>query len=190
MYPPLPLPPLDGQDPDAWEPFDSWAAFNFAQFHFVKLDVPWKTYSICYNGPLPPGTPSCWMTHEYELCTQDIQQLLHHQLGTSIFKDSFNHSRHRVWSNLMPGIGCGFWKQADIVTQDEDTHGCAFIPVVRGSDKTMVSVATSNQEYHPFYSGPGVLSRMAHRGHSNGMLPTAFLAIPKTSKKHRSKPAY
>jgi hypothetical protein len=159
--PPPPPPPEDGQDPDAWEPFGSRAAFDFANYHFVELqssehhintaldiwaaslcefgrsapwtnakemyadidriqhgDAPWKTYSIRYTGPLPPGIPPKWMTQEYQLCTRDVRQLLHHQLGTSAFKDhvdyvpyrQFNHSGGRVWSNLMSGDWA--WKQA------------------------------------------------------------------------------
>ncbi|KAJ7506397.1 hypothetical protein B0H11DRAFT_1850523 [Mycena galericulata] len=237
--PPPPPPPQDGQDPAAWDPFDSRWAFDFAQFQFVELqasernintaldiwaaslcesdrlapfknakdlyatidriqhgDAPWKTYTIRYTGPLPPGTPPRWMTQAYELCTRDVRQLLHHQLGTSDFKDSidyvpyrqFNHSSHRIWSNLMSADWA--WKQADIITQDPTTHGCAFVPVVVGSDKTTVSVATGHQEYHAVYISPGVLTGTARRAHGNGVLPAAFLAIPKTSKKHRTKPAY
>ncbi|KAJ7876978.1 hypothetical protein B0H13DRAFT_2547938 [Mycena leptocephala] len=54
----------------------------------------------------------------------------------------------------------------------------------------MVSVATGHQEYHPVYVSPGVLTGPAQRAHGNGVLPAAFLPIPKTSKRHRTKPAY
>ena len=68
----------------------------------------------------------------------------------------------------------------DIITRDVNTHGCAFMPVVAGSDKTTVSVATGHQEYHPVYASPGVLTGPARRAHGNGVLPVAFLAIPKS----------
>jgi hypothetical protein len=35
--PPLPSPPADGQDPDAWAPFGSRVEFDFAHFHYVQL---------------------------------------------------------------------------------------------------------------------------------------------------------
>lgn len=54
-----------------------------------------------------------------------------------------------------------------------------FVPVVAGSEKTTVSVATGHQEYHPVYISPGGLSNTARRGHSNSVLPLAFLPIPK-----------
>ncbi|KAJ7035186.1 hypothetical protein C8F04DRAFT_1099352 [Mycena alexandri] len=82
------------------------------------------------------------------------------------------------------------WNQADMIAVDPQTHGATFVPVVAGSDKTTVSVATGHQQYHPVYISPGVLSGPARRAHGNAVLPAAFLPIPKTSKKHRSKPAY
>ncbi|KIJ91260.1 hypothetical protein K443DRAFT_28383, partial [Laccaria amethystina LaAM-08-1] len=66
---------------------------------------------------------------------------------------------------------------------DRKTHGVMLVPVVAGSDKTTVSIATCHQEYHPVYVSPGILSNTARRGHGNAVMPTAFLLIPKTSMK-------
>ncbi|KAJ7602026.1 hypothetical protein B0H17DRAFT_1342371 [Mycena rosella] len=154
-------------------------------------DMPWKTYEMRYMGPLPPGTPPKWMTQTYELCTRNLRDVLHHQLATTSFQDhidiipyqQFNHTGQRVWSNLMSGDWA--WKQAN-----PDNHGCVFVPAVGGSDKTTVSVATGHQEYHPFYGSLGNLTGTARRAHGSGVLPVSFFAIPKTSKKHRSKPTF
>ena len=54
-----------------------------------------------------------------------------------------------------------------------------FVPVVAGSDKTTVSVAMGHQEYHPVYISPSGLSNTACCGHSNSVLPLAFLPILK-----------
>ena len=54
------------------------------------------------------------------------------------------------------------------------------VPVIAGSNKTTVSVATGHQEYHPAYVSPGIISNTARRGHGNGVLPVAFLPIPKS----------
>ena len=51
--------------------------------------------------------------------------------------------------------------------------------VILGSDKTTVSVATGNVEYHPLYLSLANLHNEARRGHRNGVIPIAFLAIPK-----------
>ena len=53
------------------------------------------------------------------------------------------------------------------------------VPVIAGSDKTTVSVATGHQEYHPVYASSGIISNTAHRGHGNSVVPFAFLPIPK-----------
>ena len=54
-----------------------------------------------------------------------------------------------------------------------------FVPIVAGSDKTTVSVVTGHQEYHPVYVSVGNLTNTARRAHGNGVLPVAFLPIPK-----------
>lgn len=73
-----------------------------------------------------------------------------------------------------------FFILQDIIADDPVTHGAAFIPIVAGSDKTTVSIATGHQEYHPVYMSPGTLTNTARRAHGNGLLPVAFLPIPKS----------
>ncbi|KAH7906149.1 hypothetical protein BJ138DRAFT_1016682 [Hygrophoropsis aurantiaca] len=159
-------------------------------------DAPWKVYKIRYTGPLPPGTPPKWMTETYDLCTRDTRQVLQNQLMAPEFKGAmnlapyrqFNQSGHRIWSNLMSADWA--WKQADQISADESTHGAMFVPIIAGSDKTTVSVATGHQEYHPVYMSPGNLTNTARRAHGNGVLPVAFLPIPKTTRKHRGTAGY
>jgi hypothetical protein len=55
-----------------------------------------------------------------------------------------------------------------------------FVPIVMGSDKTTVSVASGHQEYHPIYISLGNISNIARRAHGSGMIPVAFLLIPKS----------
>jgi hypothetical protein len=55
---------------------------------------------------------------------------------------------------------------------------CTFSASSWGATKP-VSVATGNQEFHPFYGSPGVISNIACRGHGSGVLPYAMLPIPK-----------
>lgn len=139
----------------------------------------------------------------YELSTCNTRKVLHDQLRTTDFKDEidlkpyrqFNHKGDRVSSNLMSGDWA--WKEAvrcllfyygvshtdhlqDIISQDPSTHGAMLVPIVAGSDKTTVSVATGHQEYHPVYMSPGNVTNTARRGHSNSVIPVAFLPIPKS----------
>ncbi|KAF9549689.1 hypothetical protein CPC08DRAFT_769029 [Agrocybe pediades] len=158
-------------------------------------NAPFKTVSFRYAGKLPQNPPS-WMTQTYELCTRDVRQVLHNQLSTIAFKDQinmlpyrqFDHQRDRVWSNFMSGDWA--WKEADTIAEDPQTHGAMLVPIIAGSDKTTVSVATGHQEYHPVYVSPGNLTNTARRGHSNSVLPVAFLPIPKASRRQARKPAF
>jgi hypothetical protein len=59
-----------------------------------------------------------------------------------------------------------------------------FVPVVAGSDKTTVSVATGHQEFHPVYMSPGNVTNIARRAHGNSVLPIAFLPIPKSESSY------
>jgi hypothetical protein len=54
-----------------------------------------------------------------------------------------------------------------------------FVPVILGSDKTTVSVATGQNDYWPFYGSIGNLHNHARRAHGSGLVLIAFLAIPK-----------
>ncbi|KAJ6472154.1 hypothetical protein C8R47DRAFT_1296895 [Mycena vitilis] len=157
--------------------------------------MPWRIYKITYTGPRPPVPPK-WMTETYELCTRDSRLVLQQQLATPDFKDKIDYSPYRqfdgngkrVWSNFMSGDWA--WRQADLISADPSTHGAMFVPVVAGSDKTTVSVMTGHQEYHPVYQSPGVLTGVARRAHGHGLLPVAFLPIPKTTKRHRKSKEY
>jgi hypothetical protein len=68
----------------------------------------------------------------------------------------------------------------DTIAKDPHSHGAMLVPIVAGSNKTTVSVATGHQEYHPVYTSPGNLTNTACRGHGNSVLPVAFLPIPKS----------
>ncbi|GLB38138.1 hypothetical protein LshimejAT787_0500030 [Lyophyllum shimeji] len=182
-------------------PFGGRAQWEKAEEVYETIDsieegeCPWSTYKIRYQGPLPDNPPK-WMTETYELCTRDSRQVVHHQVAMSGFKHSihygpyrqFNSKGDRVWSNLMSGDWC--WKQADEISKLPDTRGAIFVPIVAGSDKTTVSVATGHQQYHPVYISPGGLMNIARRARGNAVLPVAFLPIPKVSQKEQKSPLY
>ncbi|KAH9991215.1 hypothetical protein BJV74DRAFT_795951 [Russula compacta] len=140
-------------------------------------DAPWKDSAELYatiDAIQDGDCPWKWMTETYKLCTWDSQQVLHHQLSNAEFKDKFNVAPYRQ----------------DLIAEDESTHGAMFVLVIIGSGKTTVSAATGHQEYHPVYMSPSNLTNMAWQAHGNGLLPVAFLPIPKTSKKHQKKAEY
>ncbi|KAF8997257.1 hypothetical protein BDQ17DRAFT_1391906 [Cyathus striatus] len=73
------------------------------------------------------------------------------------------------------------WDQADIIASDPDTHGSIFAPVILGSDKTTVSVATGQNEYYPLYASLGNIQNHVCCAHHNAVAVIGFLAIPKRS---------
>jgi hypothetical protein len=149
--------------------------------------------------------PLQWMTESYEHCLCDVRQvLLHHQLASTKFKDKINLVPYKQfdkeeqcsWSNLM--LGDWAWKQVvhliylfakelgvntylmqDIIAEDAPSHGAMFVPIVAGSDKTIVSTSTGHQEYHPVYMSPRNLTNFACCAHGTSLLLVAFLPIPK-----------
>lgn len=64
--------------------------------------------------------------------------------------------------------------------KDADTHSAMFVPVVLGSDKTMVSVAMGHTEYYPLYISLRNIHNNICHAHCNAVTILAFLAIPKS----------
>lgn len=54
-----------------------------------------------------------------------------------------------------------------------------FVPIILGSDKTTVSIATGNNEYWPLYSSIGNIHNNMRRAHGSGFVLIGFLAIAK-----------
>ncbi|TFK16478.1 hypothetical protein FA15DRAFT_550643, partial [Coprinopsis marcescibilis] len=160
--------------------------------------APFETTTFKYTGELPENPPA-WMTEEYELCVRDAREALWHQLSTTEFVNQFetrpyrqfeaHGMQQRVWTNLMSGDWA--WEEVDTITdQVEGSEGAMLVPIVSGLDKTTVSVATGHQEYHPFYISAGNLTNTARRSHGAGVIPVAFLPIPKTVGKEAKMLAY
>jgi len=87
-------------------------------------------------------------------------------------------------SGMLSTSQCSFFTDrfADIIASDPETHGATFVPIVLGSDKTTVSVATGHNEYYPLHSIGNVHNgvRRAHRG---AVSLVGFLSIAKSKSK-------
>ena len=53
------------------------------------------------------------------------------------------------------------------------------MPIILGSDKTTVSVATGHNEYWPLYASIGNIHNNVRRAHGDGLVLVGFLSIPK-----------
>ncbi|KAF8228153.1 hypothetical protein L208DRAFT_1293074, partial [Tricholoma matsutake] len=68
----------------------------------------------------------------------------------------------------------------DKIAEDERNHGATFCPMILGSDKTMVSIATGQNEYYPLHMSNRLIHNNVHQAHQNSITLIAFLAILKT----------
>nr|VWP00509.1 Transcriptional repressor TUP1 [Ganoderma boninense] len=154
-------------------------------------EVRWRRFEITHDGAesCPPDAPT-WMKQSYEIWYRDVSDVVKSILGNPDFKDHIDYAPFR--ESDINGVrqlrdfmsGDWAWRQADEIAEDPNTHGAAFVPIILGSDKTTVSVATGQNEYYPLYTSIGNIHNSSRRGHRNGMVIVAFLAIPKTSRKY------
>ena len=69
----------------------------------------------------------------------------------------------------------------DTLAEDPQSSGATtFCPIILGSDKTTVSVATGQNEYYPLYLSNGLVHNTTRRARRNAVSLIAFLAIPKS----------
>jgi len=166
-------------------------------------DSPWQSFSVMYSGAMPDDSPS-WMTTEYDVWFRDPKVVLEHQLVNPNFKGEIDYATkvvvdedgHHEVCDLMSSQWVfeqsisGFFLVAAQVTNFKPdprtssqrmlTHGAIFVPVVLGSDKPIVSVATGHTEYYPLYISLGNIHNNVCRVHRDAILILSFLAIPKS----------
>ncbi|KAH9910697.1 uncharacterized protein BXZ73DRAFT_57860 [Epithele typhae] len=150
-------------------------------------DAAWTTIAIRYRGPVGPDSPS-WKRQVYLVHTRDALTVAECIAANAEFKDMFDYVPYEEYTapdcrrvcNLMSGQWA--FRMATHISEDPDTHGSMLVPIILGADKTTVSVATGNQEYHPVYMSLGNLHNTARRAHREGIVPLAFLPIPKAAR--------
>ena len=169
----------------------------------IKLGhVPWQSYTAQYNGLRPDNAPTPeWMNAQYQLWYRDPQKVIHNLLANPDLADGIDYVPYRdfkddkrQYRDFMSGNWA--WRQCvrnfhreclypltlreqDLIAVDPDTHGAFFIPTILGSDKTTVSVATGQQEYHPVYLSIGNVRNHIRRAHKDALVLIGFLPIPK-----------
>ncbi|KAJ3564083.1 hypothetical protein NP233_g8525 [Leucocoprinus birnbaumii] len=152
-------------------------------------DVPWHCFSVSYAREVRTNSPP-WMYKEYEVWFWDIRDVLEGQLANPSFdghidyapKHVRNKDGKRVFTDLMSGEWA--WEQANILAADPEMHRAMFAPVVLGSDKTTVSVATGQSKYYPLYASLGNLKGHIRQVHGSSVAVVGFLAIPKFPRSH------
>ncbi|KAF8262344.1 hypothetical protein EI94DRAFT_1773205 [Lactarius quietus] len=154
-------------------------------------DVAWQAFSVEFDGESSGDLeiPS-WMRKTYEVWFRDPLQVAEAQIANKDYASEIDYAPKRVfskeekrqYSDFMSGNWA--WEQADIIAKDPEAHGSMFVPIVLGSDKTTVSVATGQNEYYPLYASIGNVQNHVRRAHRNAVSLVGFLAVPKTDKQH------
>ncbi|EIW78819.1 hypothetical protein CONPUDRAFT_60102, partial [Coniophora puteana RWD-64-598 SS2] len=159
-------------------------------------EVPWESFCMSYKGPMPARDIPPWMTSKYDVWFRDPHTVVKNMLANPDFKDSmvyspyrdFDTSGSRQWEDMFSGDWV--WNQADTIAEDPTTAGSTFVPIILGSDKTTVSVATGHTEYYPLYLSIGNVHNTVRRAHRNAVALIGFLSIPKTNQSHAGDPEF
>ncbi|KAH9009824.1 hypothetical protein EDB85DRAFT_1881130, partial [Lactarius pseudohatsudake] len=95
----------------------------------------------------------------------------------------FDAKKRRRWQDFMSGDWA--WREANRIAADPTTRGSLLVPPILGSDKTIVSVATGQNEYYPLYLSIGNVRNNVRRAHRNAVVYWAFLrSLKVTDKRH------
>ncbi|KAJ7856213.1 hypothetical protein B0H14DRAFT_2267517, partial [Mycena olivaceomarginata] len=142
--------------------------------------VPWESFNVSWNGARDPNDETPWKNQEYTVYFHDPLAILKLQLANPDFKFEMDFAPKQVFGgqdrnsreymDFMSGNWA--WEQADIIVQDPATHGATFVPVILGSDKTTVSVATGQNEYYPLYLSNVLIHNNVRRAHRNAVTLT------------------
>ncbi|KIK13876.1 hypothetical protein PISMIDRAFT_112358, partial [Pisolithus microcarpus 441] len=149
-------------------------------------DAPWTSFSMESVEAGDSSGPSWKHSGTYEVVFCDPQVLLDHQISNPGFKNHIDYSPQLVfgekgqcvWSDFMTGNWA--WSQCSELSKDPDNHGAMFVPIILGSYKTTVSVATGNNEYYPLYISTGNVYNGMRCAHGEAVSLLWFLSIPKS----------
>ncbi|KAI0746738.1 hypothetical protein C8Q80DRAFT_1321332 [Daedaleopsis nitida] len=159
-------------------------------------DVDWESFDMSYGGPQPNGEVPSWMNDAYTVHFRNPRSVVLNMLKNPDFKDEIDYTPFQEFSqdtsrrlkNFLGGDWA--WRQADAIAELPGTKDSSFVPIILGSDKTTVSVATGQNDYYPLYLSIGNVHNNVRRAHRNAVAVVAFLAIPKTTRRHANSVEY
>ncbi|THH13423.1 hypothetical protein EW146_g6793 [Bondarzewia mesenterica] len=196
----LPAPYANNTDVVNWAPFSNRAQFELADFLFrqnqmlaMNIDTLLNLWAASqHEGEEPPFMSHTDVySHINSIRHGDFRNprmLIRNQLDNLDYADEidyapvqvFDADGQHVWSDFM--MANWAWCQANKVAKDLTTHEVMFVPIILGSDKTTVSVATGQNEYYPLYISNGNIHNNVRCTHRNGVSLAGFLSIPKTDR--------
>ncbi|KAI5999820.1 hypothetical protein F5J12DRAFT_906690 [Pisolithus orientalis] len=124
--------------------------------------VRWESFVVHNMAP--------WMLNSYNVWYQDPHKVIHNVLARTDLIDQINYipyleydstNNQRCWEDFMSGAWA--WNEADrIISEDSTMAGATLIPIILGSDKTTVLVATGQTNYYPLYLCIGNVCNTVH----------------------------
>ncbi|KAI6144676.1 hypothetical protein BKA82DRAFT_4330895 [Pisolithus tinctorius] len=188
--------------PDDWAPYHNRLEFELAKFLFKCAEMPanqidtlleiWATLLLELGGnPL-------FANHTDLYCVIDSMSV-----GTvkwENFKITYKHkwddqmdfmpywefnatSDQRCWEDFM--LGNWAWGESDKIISDNPSAARAtLVPIILGSDKPTVSIATGQTDYYPLYLSIRNVCNTTHHAHCDVVVLIGFLAMPKTTREH------
>ncbi|KAG1743374.1 hypothetical protein EDD22DRAFT_958799 [Suillus occidentalis] len=160
-------------------------------------DVKWQSLKVQYTGERPETNVLPWMDQAHDVWYRDPHEVIRNMLGNPDYATEMDYRPYREyltdgderqWQDLMSGDWA--WNQAETISEDPDTLGSTFVPVILGSDKTTVSVATGANDYYPLYVSIGNVRNNVRRAHRDAVAIIGFLAMPKTTEEHAKDPKF
>ncbi|TCD67754.1 hypothetical protein EIP91_011996 [Steccherinum ochraceum] len=157
-------------------------------------DVNWECLTMRYTGD-PPKTVGdhSWMDVEHEVWFRDPLKVVHNMLANPDFNGEIDWAPFREvieedgertyrFKDLMSGVWA--WEQADLLAQNPANQDASFVPIILGSDKTTVSVATGQTDYYPLYLSIGNVTNTVRRARRGAVAVIGFLALAKADKSY------
>ncbi|ETW85213.1 hypothetical protein HETIRDRAFT_414303 [Heterobasidion irregulare TC 32-1] len=188
--PPPPRHEQDGVDKDNdWFPFHDRLEFETGEFLFRwqhmsnngidELMDLWAASLLKHHAEPPFSSHGDLDSVLDSIKVSDVPWQSFHvsytgQLPNAAVTPPWMFDKYDVW----------FRSPHNTIAEDPTNHGSMFVPIIPGSDKTTVSVATSQNEYYPLYGSIGNVHNHVRGAHRNALVLISFLAVPKTEQKY------
>ncbi|KAG1748366.1 uncharacterized protein EDB91DRAFT_1235710 [Suillus paluster] len=102
-------------------------------------DVKWQSFTVKYTGEIQEEGTAPWMADIHEVWFRDPREVVHNMLSNPDFaaeidlrpyREFATENDERQWKDFMSGDWA--YKQVDVISEDPDTHGSMFVPVILG----------------------------------------------------------
>ncbi|KAI6008460.1 hypothetical protein EDC04DRAFT_2871492 [Pisolithus marmoratus] len=161
--------------------------------------VKWENFKITYKCKHQDGQNADEQDELIELAGLGGPcQVIHNLLRCTNIKDEMDFipyqefnamNKQRHWEDFM--LGDWAWEEADkIISVNPSTTGATLAPIILGSDKTTVSIATGQMDYYPLYLSIRNVCNTTHHVHCDAVVLIGFLAMLKTCRENSNTPAF